>query len=48
MPVLVIKNAKDKGYKVLDCTGEAVASGAFESNLQEIAVPTAGMVIIGE
>ncbi|MBE6795667.1 MAG: alpha-galactosidase [Ruminococcaceae bacterium] len=46
--LLVIKNAKNKGYKVLDCTGEAVASGAFESNLQELSVPTAGMVIIGE
>ncbi len=44
---LVIKNAKGKGYKVLDCMGEAVVSGTFESNLQEISVPTAGMVIIG-
>lgn len=43
---LIIKNAKGKSFKVLDCMGEEVSQGELEFNLQEIEVPIAGMVFV--
>ena len=43
---LIIKNAKGKGYRVVNCMGEDIAQGTFACNLEEIDVPVAGMVFI--
>ncbi len=43
---LIIKNAEDKKYIVLNCKGEEISQGEIVSNLQEINVPTAGMVFV--
>ncbi len=43
---LIIKNANGKNYKVINCKGEMISSGEFESDLQEIDIPTAGMVFV--
>ena len=38
--------AKDKNYTVVNCMGEEVSAGVFATDIEEIAVPTAGMVFI--
>lgn len=43
---LIIKNAAGKKYTVLNCKGEEISQGEIVSNLQEINVPTAGMVFV--
>lgn len=43
---LIIKNAKAKKYKVLDCMGKEVSRGEVKECLQEIQVPTAGIIFI--
>ncbi len=43
---LIIKNAKNKAYTVINCMGEAVSQGIVHSDLQEIPVPTAGMIFV--
>ncbi len=43
---LIIKNANNYSFKVINCMGEEIANGQIESNLQEIRVPTAGMIIL--
>ncbi len=43
---LIIKNAKECIYTVLNCMGQEIANGKLESDLQEINVPIAGMVFI--
>ena len=43
---LIIKDGDGKEYKVLNCLGEEIEKGVIASPLQEINVPTAGMVII--
>ena len=43
---LIIKNAKSKAYTVINCMGEAVSQGIMDSDLQEIPVPTAGMIFV--
>lgn len=44
---LIIKGAKDKNYKVINCMGEEVSSGIINSSIEEINVPTAGMIFLG-
>ncbi len=44
---LIIKNAEGKNYKTVDCTGEETASGVIAAQIEEIPVPTAGMIFIG-
>ncbi len=43
---LIIKNAKGKDYKVINCMGQEVSTGTINCNLQEIEVPVAGMIFI--
>lgn len=43
---LIIKNALDKNYRVLNCMGQEIANGVLSVNLQEIEVPTAGIVFV--
>lgn len=43
---LIIKNALNKSYRVVNCMGEETAKGKLLSHLQEIEVPTAGIVFI--
>ncbi len=43
---LIIKNAKECVYTVVNCMGEEIAKGQFTSDIQEIGVPIAGMVFI--
>jgi len=43
---LIIKGAKDKNYKVVNCMGEEVATGTLSSDIEEIEVPTAGMIFV--
>ncbi len=43
---LIIKNAENKIYKVLNCMGNKISEGIIKSNLEEIAVPVAGIIFI--
>ncbi len=43
---LIIKNAKGKNYKVINCMGQEASTGTINCNLEEIAVPVAGMILI--
>ncbi len=43
---LIIKNAKGKNYKVVNCMGEEISNGIIESDLQEIPVNISGMIFI--
>ena len=43
---LIIKNAKECEYTVVDCMGEEVSKGTICADLAEIAVPVAGMIFI--
>ena len=45
---LIIKNAEGKKYKVINCMGEEILSGEIGLNLQEIPVPTAGIVFVND
>lgn len=44
---LIIKGAEGKGYKTVNCMGEEIAGGVIKAQLEEIGVPTAGMIFIG-
>lgn len=44
--LLIIKNALNKSYKVVNCMGEEIGKGVLSANLQEIEVPTAGIVFV--
>ena len=43
---LIIKNAMRKAYTVINCMGEELAKGSLQTNLEEISVPTAGMIFV--
>ncbi len=43
---LIIKNAFGKNYKVVNCMGQEVSTGVINSCLEEIKVPTAGMIFV--
>lgn len=43
---LIIKGAEGKSYKIVDCMGNERECGTIISALEEIKVPTAGMVLI--
>lgn len=43
---LIIKNALNKNYRVLNCMGEEIEKGILSANLQEIEVPTAGIIFV--
>ncbi len=43
---LIIKNAKGKNYKVVNCMGQEISKGVINCALEEIEVPTAGMIFI--
>lgn len=43
---LIIKNALNKNYRVLNCMGKEIANGMLSADLQEIDVPTAGIIFI--
>ncbi len=43
---LIIKGAEGKSYKIVDCMGNETECGTIISALEEIKVPTAGMVLI--
>ncbi|MBR3867980.1 MAG: alpha-galactosidase [Clostridia bacterium] len=45
---LIIKGVKDKNYKVVNCMGEEVSTGTLSADIEEITVPTAGMIFITE
>lgn len=42
----IIRNAKDRCYRVVDCTGEEICTGVFAADLCEISIPTAGMLFV--
>lgn len=46
MTSLVIKDAKDKKYTVVNCMGDTVSSGNITADLQQIDVPQAGMIFL--
>ena len=41
-----MRGAKGKSYTVLNCMGEIQAEGVLDSELCEIAVPLAGMILV--
>ncbi len=43
---LVLKEAKGKEYRVLNCMGEVISEGIIDNDLIEIAVPLSGMIFI--
>lgn len=43
---LVIKGAMGKNYKTVNCMGEKISSGIISASLEEIEVPSAGMIFI--
>ncbi len=43
---LIIKNASGFEYLVINCKGEKVSTGIINSNLEELNIPTAGMIFI--
>lgn len=43
---LIIKGAQSKNYKVVNCLGKTVAYGKIGTSLEEIEVPTAGIIFI--
>lgn len=45
---LIIKNGEGYRYKTINCMGEEIACGELEYSLQEIRVPTAGMVFLNK
>ncbi len=45
---LLIKNCKDKPYKVVNCMGEEIGKGVIKNSFEEIEVPLSGMIFIGE
>lgn len=44
---LIIKNADGKKFRVVNCMGEETESGAVTSQIEEIDIPTSGMIFIG-
>ena len=45
---LIIKNANGCKYTVKNCMGEEISKGEIVSHLQEISVPTAGLIFINK
>ncbi len=45
---LIIKNAENKAYTVVNCMGEEISHGTFSSSIEEISIPTAGMMFLGK
>lgn len=43
---IIIKGAKDKKFVVVNCVGDELESGNITDNLQQINVPTSGMIFI--
>lgn len=43
---LILKNAADKTYRVVNCMGEEVAAGTVPAALWEVSVPTSGMIFV--
>ena len=43
---LILKGAKGKAFEAVNCMGETVSSGAVSGNLEEIEVPTSGIIFI--
>lgn len=43
---LIIKNAKGKSYRVVNCMGEELANGKIEGKLCEIEVPLSGIIFV--
>lgn len=43
---LILKGAKGKAFKTLNCMGEKLSSGTVSGNLEEIEVPTSGIIFI--
>lgn len=43
---LVFKGAKNKAYEVLNCMGDKISCGTISSEIEEIAVPTSGIVLL--
>lgn len=44
---LIIKGAEGRKYRTVNCMGEEIAGGTVKSQLEEISVPTSGMIFIG-
>ena len=43
---VIVKNATDKNFTVISCTGEALHCGTVTDPIEEISVPKAGILII--
>ena len=44
---LILRGAKGKPYRVVNCMGQCLAAGTVDENLWEIGVPMAGMIFAG-
>ncbi len=43
---LIIKNAKNKAYSVVNCMGEEISAGCFNADIENADVPVAGMLFV--
>lgn len=44
--MVILKNAAGKKYRTVNCMGEELSCGIIETGLEEIQVPTAGMIFL--
>lgn len=43
---IIVRNAKGRKYKTVDCMGITVAEGSFKSEIEAVSVPMGGMIYI--
>lgn len=43
---LIIKGAKNKSFRIVNCMGEALMSGVISSDIEELPIPMSGMAFI--
>ena len=43
---LIIKNAKNKSFRVVNCMGDTLSQGIINNDIEEINVPVSGMVYL--
>ncbi len=43
---LIVKNAKNKTFRTVNCMGDVLEQGVVNSNIEEITVPVSGMIFV--
>ena len=43
---LILRGAKGRSYRVVNCLGEQIASGSVDAELMPVCVPVSGMVFV--